>query len=245
MYVAYALGAPGGSALYATYGFSAIAVATTLVPLVTLLLVAPLAPVPASPHARPAVKTVLRAVWLPGLGLALSSVGFGAITIFVALLFAQYGWSSAWIALTAVSVSFIVGRLALGHLPDRIGGPTVALISVLVEAAGLTLIWLAGTPALVFAGSALAGLGYALVYPAFGVETVRRAPPANRGLAMGAYTACLDLALGVASPVLGLIAGAAGLKAVFLASALTISCAALVALPLMKAAKQDARGKTL
>jgi hypothetical protein len=30
-------------------------------------------------------------VWVPGLGLALSSVGFGAITIFIVLLFAQRG----------------------------------------------------------------------------------------------------------------------------------------------------------
>src|SRR3954468_3519587 len=41
MYVAFAIGAPAGSALYATYGFAAIALATTLIPLATLLLVLP------------------------------------------------------------------------------------------------------------------------------------------------------------------------------------------------------------
>ena len=43
---------------------------------------------------------------------------------------------------------------------------------------------------------------------------------------MGAYTACLDLALGLASPALGLVAGGAGLGAVFLASALVVLGAA-------------------
>jgi MFS family permease len=45
MFAAMALGAPAGSALYARYGFAAIALATTLLPLATLLSVAPLSPV--------------------------------------------------------------------------------------------------------------------------------------------------------------------------------------------------------
>src|SRR6266516_502247 len=43
-----------GTALYAAYGFAAIALATTLIPLVTLLLVAPLRSVAPMAHARPA-----------------------------------------------------------------------------------------------------------------------------------------------------------------------------------------------
>src|SRR6266851_5170473 len=41
MYAAFALGAPIGTTLYGAYGFTAIALATTLVPLVTILLAAP------------------------------------------------------------------------------------------------------------------------------------------------------------------------------------------------------------
>ena len=50
---------------------------------------------------------------------------------------------------------------------------------------------------------------------------------------MGAYTAFLDLAQGLASPTLGLIATGASLNALFLASAITVLCAALVAWWLM------------
>src|SRR6266480_499542 len=41
MYAAFALGAPIGTTLYGAYGFTAIALATTLVPLAALLLAAP------------------------------------------------------------------------------------------------------------------------------------------------------------------------------------------------------------
>jgi MFS family permease len=244
MYVAYAAGAPAGSALYAGHGFTAVAVATTLIPLATLLLVLPLSPVAPSAHAHPAVAKVLRAVWLPGLGLALSSVGFGAITTFTVLLFAQCGWDQAWLAVTSVSVTFILGRLVFGHLPDRIGGPKVALVCVLIEAAGQALIWLSPSAVLVFVGAGLAGIGYSLVYPSFGIEAVRRSPPENRGLAMGAYTACLDLALGIASPVLGLIASGGNLNTVFLASTLTVLCAGFVAARLLGTTHLSTEGNT-
>jgi hypothetical protein len=92
MYIAYAVGAPAGTALYAAYGFPAIAFATALVPLGTLTLVASLRSVAPTAHVRPAFTRVLGAVWVPGLGLALSAVGFGAITTFIVLLFAQHGW---------------------------------------------------------------------------------------------------------------------------------------------------------
>jgi MFS family permease len=143
MFAALALGAPVGTALYAWGGFGAIALATTLVPLATLLLVAPLRPAPPQPGARPALIRVAGAVWMPGLGAAFGSVGFGAIIAFSSLLFAERGWSPVWLAFSAFAASLIVARVVGGHLPDRLGGARVALVCALVEAAGLALIWLA------------------------------------------------------------------------------------------------------
>ena len=131
------------------------------------------------------------------------------------------------------AVAFVIGRAVLGHLPDRIGGVRVALVSAVIEAAGLLLIWIAATPGVALAGAMLAGFGYTLVYPAFGVEAVRRAPVENRGLATGAYTAFLYLALGLGNPALGLVAGHAGVSAVFLVSAIAVLGATIVALRLL------------
>jgi MFS family permease len=228
MYGAFAAGAPIGTLLYARYGFAAIALATVLLPAATLLLVLGFRAVAPTARTRPPVWGVLRSVWVPGVGLAFSSIGLGAITAFVALLFAQRGWTPGWPAFTAFAVCFILPRMFLGHVVDRVGGVRVALVSVAIEALGQLLIWGACSATLAVTGAALTGLGYSLVYPALGVEAVRRAPPQSRALAMGAYTACLDVALGFGSPLLGAVAGANDVKRVFLVSAILIACAAVV-----------------
>jgi MFS family permease len=228
MFAAFAAGAPMGTALYARYGFAGIALATALLPLATLLLVAPLRRVRSAARVPTGLLKVMAAVWVPGVASALSSVGFGAVIAFSALLFVTRGWP-AWPAFSTFALAFILTRMFLGHLADRFGGAKVALVCVLIESFGLALIGLAPglTPALT--GAALTGLGYSLVYPGLGVEAVRRAPSDSRGLAMGAYTAFLDVALGFGTPALGLLANVVGLSAVFLVSAVAALCAAPIA----------------
>src|SRR5918911_477730 len=55
LWAAYAAGAPAGTALYARYGFASIALATLLLPLAALVLVAPLRAVPASEREVPSI----------------------------------------------------------------------------------------------------------------------------------------------------------------------------------------------
>jgi MFS family permease len=178
----------------------------------------------------------LQVVWRPGLGLALSSLGFAAVTTFITLLFVSRDWAPSWAGFSAFAGAFVMARVVGAHLPDRFGGARVALYSLLVEVLGLIVVSLAQAPLAAMAGAVLTGLGYSLVFPGLGLEVVRHAPPGQRALALGTYTACLDLALGVAGPSLGLLADEAGLSAVFGASALLVLLAAAVALRLMRRA---------
>ena len=162
----------------------------------------------------------------------MSSIGFGAITAFSALLFVARGWP-AWAAFSAFAAAFTLTRFLFGHMADRFGGARVALICSIIEAVGLGLIWLAPWFAVGLTGAALTGIGYSLVYPGFGVEAVRSAPAQSRGLAMGAYTAFLDVALGFGTPALGLLADLAGLGAAFIASMVAALCAAGIAAALL------------
>jgi MFS family permease len=204
MFAALAFGGPIGTTLYAASGFAGIAMATLLVPLLVLISLLGVPAAPVLPKQKDgAFSDVAGAVWLPGLAAAFSSVGYGAILAFRSLHFAEHGWHPIWLGFSAFSTALIVTRVFFAHLPDRMGGARIAVIFVLIQSAGLVLLWLAHTTYLAAAGAALAGLGYSLVYPALGVEAVRGVAPENRGLAMGVYTACLDLALGLGSPVLG------------------------------------------
>ncbi|HUQ82673.1 MAG TPA: arabinose transporter [Gemmatimonadaceae bacterium] len=234
LWAAYAAGAPAGTALYARFGFTGIAFATMLLPLVTLLIVTPLRALAPSAHESPPFRRIVSAVWVPGLGVALTAVGFGAITTFAALMFAERGWGMAWAVFTGLSGAFILGRLLFGHLPDRIGGARVALACVFVEAIGLTIIWLAPSAMMALVGATVTGAGYSLVYPGFGLEAVQRAPAEAKGLAMGAFSAFLDLSLGVSSPALGLVADHTGLSSVFLVSTIVTLAAAAVAARLVR-----------
>jgi MFS family permease len=239
MFAAFALGAPVGTAVYGMYGFAGVALATTLLPLLTLLFVAPLEGVPTVARLQTGLIKVMAAVWVPGAASALSSIGFGAITAFSSLLFVARGWA-AWPAFTAFAAAFIVTRLLLGHVADRFGGARVAFICAAIEAAGLALIWLSPWSAPALIGAALTGIGYSLVYPGFGVEAVHKVPAQSRGLAMGAYTAFLDVALGFGTPALGLVADFAGRGAAFVASMLAALGAAVIAAALLF--KPRARG---
>ena len=242
MFASLAFGAPVGTTLYALGGFTAVALATILVPLIAVLLVAPLSAVHAKRGTQTGLMTILGAVWLPGFGSALSTLGFGAMIAFSALLSAQHGWTPVWLTFSAFAMALVAARLFLGHIPDMLGGARVALVCVFVQAAGLALIWFAPNPLLAAAGAALTGFGYSLVYPGLGIEAMKRVPSQSRGLAMGAYTVFLDVALGFGSPALGLLAGRAGVGSVFLASAILALGAAVVAGWLLRSALKDQVG---
>lgn len=238
MYGAYAVGAPMGVAVNQDYGFEGISIAVTLLPLLSLpLLLKVRATAPTALRRTPFYK-VLSLVWGAGMGLLLCSVGFGSLTAFVALLFADRDWGNASLAFTAFGVAFIAARMFFGHLPDKLGGARVALLCVLIEAVGLLLIWGAQSPAIAYLGAALTGWGYSLAFPGFGVEAVCRAPPESRGVAMGAYVAFLDISLGMTGPALGAVAGTWGIGAIYLVSALVVSLSVLVAISLMRSANR-------
>src|SRR4051812_49875257 len=107
-----------------------------LLPLATIGLVVSLRRTAPSAAAAPPLSVIVRAIWRPGIALALSGVGFAAITTFVPLLFLERGWSHAWLALTTFSVTFMLTRIAFGHLPDRIGGAKVAAVCLVGEGLG-------------------------------------------------------------------------------------------------------------
>ena len=216
MFAALAIGAPVGMALYTNYCLEMTMCACIAAPLVGGVVAFREKGYTSPAGQRLPFYRVIGQVWREGLGLMLQGVGLSGLTAFASLYFAARHWANAGIVMTAFGAGFIAIRLVLGTLPDKIGGYRVAVWSLGVEAIGQFMIWAAPSEAIALGGAFVTGLGCALVFPALGVEALKRVPPANRGSAMGAFVAFLDIAYGVSGPLAGLIAGGFGYAAVYL-----------------------------
>lgn len=239
MYGALALGAPLGSTLAGRLGFVAMCVAAALSPVLGLLAVRAARNVEPIGGTRLPFYRVLRLIALPGSGLMLSALSFGAIAAFSTLRFAEESWPHAALAMSAFGAAYVLARLLFGGLPDRFGGARIAIVSAALAALGQLGMWLATSGTVAVAAAALTGFGFSLAFPSFGVEAIRRVPPQNRGVALGAYAACFDVSLGLGVPLLGLVVSQRGYAAAFGAGFVAALLALLVGIALSSSAKRS------
>lgn len=217
LYGAFALGGPLGLLCFAQFGFTGLMLLCSPLPLLGWLMVCRMpAVVPAS--ARPCVSflRVLGSIWRQGAIVGFQGVGFAAIGAFISLYFSSRGWQHAGLALTCFGVGFVLVRLFLGHLPDRLGGMRVAAVSLAVAAGGQLALWLAPSAEIALAGAFLTGTGCSLVYPSMGVEVIRKVQPELRGTAVGGFAIFQDVAYGATAPIAGLFADHFGYAVVFM-----------------------------
>lgn len=231
-YGALALGAPVGVALAHALEPAVIGVLTIALGALGYYAAQRLPAVPVVHGERLSYASVFTRVLPHGLALALGSTGFGAIATFITLYYAEQHWSNAALTLSVFGGLFIGVRLVFSQAIKRHGGYRVAIVSFACECAGLLLLWLAPAPEMALLGAGLTGAGFALIFPSLGVEAVALVPNASRGAALAAYSAFLDVSLGITGPLAGYVAGVFGYAQVFLVAAVAVAgaCALSVVL---------------
>lgn len=234
MYGAFAAGGPLGLAVMNRFGFVGLMAVNTALPLIGLVAIHRV--MPTTPHAgqRQSFWQVIGVIWKAGAAVGLQGVGFAALGAFFSLYFLSRGWPHAGLGLTCFGVGFVLSRIFFGHLPDRIGGTPVAVVSLALEACGQYLLWLAPHPAAALAGAFMTGLGCSMVFPSMGLEAVKLVPPQLRATAIGGFAAFQDLAYGATGPVLGVLADHAGYAPVFLIGGLSATLGIWMALHMQR-----------
>ncbi|RKE81466.1 MFS transporter [Chryseobacterium sp. AG363] len=231
MYAGIAIGAPISIWLSKEYNIFPAFLLIALLPLVSWLSTAKLPSIPVDKdHVRMPFYKVIGTISGQGLSLAFSSMAFGCIASFIALFFSQKNWGDASLAFMIFGACYVLTRILFASFPDKYGGFTIALISLIIEVAGQMLIWTSASKTLAIIGCGLTGVGFSLVFPALGVLAIQQVKPQMRGTALGAYVAFVDLSLGLAGPIAGLIAGWFDYQTVYLFGGISCVIAMIILL---------------
>jgi MFS family permease len=219
-YGAMALGAPLGVVLDSLcgnpqLGLAAIGLLTLLVCAFSFAMAIRKSPVPVSHGERLPFRNVMFRVAPHGFGLALGGVGYSVLATFVTLFYASRNWNGAALCLTSFGLAFILARLLFIQTINRFGGYPVAITCLAVESLGMLLLWRSTSPFMAFYAAGLTGFGFSLVFPALGVEAVKRVSINNRGSALGVFTAFSDVSFFLTGPLAGAVIGRYGYSSVF------------------------------
>lgn len=242
-YSALAFAAPLGVVMEQSLGLASLGVATVVVCGASILIAGLKKPVPVSPGEHLPFRDVLGRVTPYGIALALGGVGYSVLATFVTLFYASRHWNGAALCLTAFGVAFITARLTFIHAISRYGGFRVGITCLIVESIGVLVLWQSASPWMAFAGAALSGFGFSLVFPALGVEAVKRVPERSRGTALSVYTVFADVSFFLVGPTAGVVIGEYGYASMFLFALLAVLAALVIALILAKRRSENNIGR--
>jgi predicted MFS family arabinose efflux permease len=217
-----AIGAPLGVVMEQQWGLGSIGILTIVLCGASLVFATRKAPVPVVHGEHLPFRDVLGRVIPHGMGLALGGVGYSVLATFVTLFYMSRNWNGAALCLTAFGVAFIAARLLFIRAISHFGGFPVVITCLIVESIGVLILWRAVSPWMAFGGAALTGFGFSLVFPALGVEAVKRVPERSRGTALGVYTVFADVSFFLVGPIAGAVIGVFGYASVFLFALLCV-----------------------
>jgi MFS family permease len=225
-------GPPIGDFLLRAVGYEAVWAFAAAAPLLAAIVAARI-PEPPRPDPDPGEthRTRLFAPEAlgPGLAMTMATLGYAALAGFIVLHLDDRGIDHGASIFTAFALTVVAARVLFGWLPDRFGGVRCAVGAGLLEAAGLIVIALAGSLATALIGAIAVGAAFSLIFPSLVLLVMDRVPQRRRGIAMGTFTACFDLGVGLGAPIAAAAAALGGYGFSFAAAALAAVGASVLA----------------
>jgi MFS family permease len=180
------------------------------------------------PHDR---RIVLAEVWdwkvtQTALTLAMSSIGYGGITSYAAILAEQRHVTPRAVYLTTMAIAVIVVRLFTSHLGDRFGAKAILYPSLLFVPVAFVILAFAHTRAGFITSAAIFGASWGCAYPAFVTFIMGNSDPTRRARSFGSIVWAFDTGIAVGSLLVGSIGERFGLGTAFMVAA-GLSCLAL------------------
>jgi MFS family permease len=173
--------------------------------------------------------SIPRGALRPGLGLAFGGVVMAGIVGFAVLAFDQRGGGGGAYVIGAYGAATFLGRIALGHLPDRLGSFRTGVMAFVLALVGISVIGVAPVWWIGAIGGVVCGASWALLFPALALMAIDRTPPERRGAALAVYTGGFDVGFAMAGPLLGFAAVEAGYGSVYaIGAAFAVAGLALV-----------------
>ncbi|HUG94558.1 MAG TPA: MFS transporter [Pleomorphomonadaceae bacterium] len=161
-----------------------------------------------------------RAGVLPGVVLMAGVWGMaGYFTLAPLYAVRDLGLAGASPYLLAFGGVVILARLVGAKLPDRVGARQLSGSAMVITAAGLLIMGLWADPIGLMVGTVVLALGVAFTTPALALLAMSGVPAAQRGAALGTFSAFIDLAFGLGPVTLGAVAGASTIPLAFASSA--------------------------
>lgn len=161
-----------------------------------------------------------REAFRPGLGLMFGGVVMASIVGFAVLTFDFRDGGGGAYVIGAYGAATFIGRIVLGHLPDRLGSYRTGVMAFVAAVVGISIIGVSPTWWFACIGAVICGVAWSLLFPALALMAIDRTPAHRRGAALAVYTAGFDLGFAVAGPLMGNVANRAGYGAVYAVAAL-------------------------
>ena len=218
-------------------GLQAAELLLVVAPILALVSMIGMTPPPVHPES--AGISFPREAFRPGLGLMFGGVVMASIVGFAVLTFDFRDGGGGAYVIGAYGAATFIGRIVLGHLPDRLGSYRTGVRAFSAALIGISIIGVSPNWWLACIGAVICGVAWSLLFPALALMAIDRTPAHRRGAALAVYTAGFDLGFAVAGPVMGNVANHAGYGAVYAVAAL-FAVAGLVLILLSRSAATSA-----